>query len=208
MSNFNISGTIYLDGVSFEKCCLFYETKKILFIILGFLILLLIALGLFFINKDNNDKNNNLENRKLIEKTYTMYVKINPLIRLEFKETFYECINDKGEKEVCSSVEEEVINYELVNNDAKEIYYNTDLLGKNILDALVVLCDTATDNDIFFTDFKIITDWENMYNEEEINNALKEKSKYETEYKVLLDFQQVINKEEVEDGERGKKLYS
>lgn len=181
----------------------FIKKNKFMTILIGILLIVIIVVCVFAFS--NNDKKLSGK-KKLVENTYTMYVKINPTVKLIFKETYFECENDLGEKEICSSINDEVIDYELVNNDAKEIYYNTDLKGKNILNVLVTLCDVASDNKVAFNNFEVITNWDNMYSEEEIKNAFKENSKYETEYEVILDFQKVFEEDKIEEDEE-EKLY-
>ncbi len=130
----------------------FLKNKKVLIGIASVLILAILIVGSIFLFKDN--KKDNKENKLLKEQTYTMYVKINPLVKLTFKETYYECsyVNDDGkeEKTICSDKEDNIMEYTLINDDAKDIYNTIDFKGKTVLEALIVLCDVARDNKVAF----------------------------------------------------------
>jgi len=137
------------------------KNKKVLISIASVLVLAILIVGGVFIFK-GSDKDTK-ENKLLKEQTYTMYVKINPLVKLTFKETYYECTstNDDGEevKTICSDKEDSVIEYTLINDDAKDIYNTIDFKGKSVLDALIVLCDVARDNKVAFENLEIVSDY-------------------------------------------------
>lgn len=159
--------------------------KKTLFLVLALVgILLMIGIILLIVNpfRKNEDK------KQLVEKSYTMYVKINPLVKLNIKEKYYECTDgDTGSVEVCSEITDEVVTYNFINNDAKEIYDNLDLKEKTVVDALVALYDTARENNIEFTNIEITTNWDNRYTNSELVNSIKEKTKYTEQFSVIVD---------------------
>lgn len=74
-----------------------------------------------------------------------MYVSINPLVRITFKEGYSVCISDKKET-VCSDKTNKITDYELINDDAKEIYKDINLKGLSIVEALIKICDKAKDS--------------------------------------------------------------
>lgn len=187
MSEVEFDNSINLDNnMGNNKLDSDKKSKKGLIIILSIVgILLLIGIIVMIIipfgNKDDDSK-------KLVENAYTMYVKINPLVKLSVKEKYYECKKEGTTKyEKCSEVTEEVVSYNLLNNDAKEIYKDIDLKTKNVVDALVVLYDTARKSEIEFTNIEITTNWSNRYSKDELVNAIKKQSKYSKEFNIVLD---------------------
>lgn len=171
--------------------------KKKIFIIGGILLVVaVLIIGTIFLLKPSK------KDKKEEEKIYTMYVKINPLVKLTFKEVVVECEDEKGDKTVCSgNITNEIIDYELINNDAKTIYNKLDFKGKEVIDVLVELCDTARENNIGFESLEITSDWEDVYDEETIKNALKESGKYEYDVHVYVDFKEYIEEDKILDKE-------
>jgi len=161
--------------------------KRLMVIIGGIVLLIGIGIGGYFLLKKEAE-NAPISEEIEVENIYTMYVKINPLVKLTLKETYTECIDEDGKVTICVSVEDSVIGYELINDDAKDVYNNLDFTGKKVLDVLVMLCDAARENDIGFEKLEITSDWENIYSDEQIKEALKEKGKYEYEIGVYVDF--------------------
>ena len=129
-------------------------------------------------------------------KTYEMYVKINPLVKLVFNTSYENCVDDNGEESLCGGGIDEVVDYEFVNNDAKEIYNDLNFYGMTVYDVLVQLCDTARDNKIGFEKLEITSDYENI-NQSEISSYLKDHSKYDTQISVLVDFKEYIKKDDL-----------
>lgn len=175
----------------------FFKNKKVLIGIASVLILAIVITGSILLFKDN--KEDTKENKILKEQTYTMYVKINPLVKLTFKETYYECsyTNDNGEEEktICSDEEDSIIDYTLINDDAKDIYNSIDFKGKTVLDALLVLCDVARDNKVAFDSLEIVSDY--SFDEEELIKKIASGSTYEREINVYVDFKERINEDEI-----------
>lgn len=181
--------------------------RGIIIVLLTLAIGILIALGILGMNMKPNEEKPVEENKKLVENTYTMYVKINPLVKLNVKQKYYECKNESnGKYEKCGEVSEEVLSYDYLNNDAKEIYKDIDLKTKNIVDALVVIYDKAKEVGIEFTDVSITTNWNNTYTTLDIINAVKEKSKYSNDFQLVIDVesgnistQDILEKYEIEE---------
>jgi len=173
----------------------FLKNKKIIFGIASVLILCILIIGGIFLFRNGEDSSK--EKKLFKEQTYTMYVKINPLVKLTFKETYYECTtvddNGKEQKSVCSDISNEVVDYTLLNDDAKEIYNSINFKGKNVLDSLILLCDTARNNNIAFENLEIVSDYD--FNKVELVKELKDKSSYE--YNVFVDFKEKIIENEI-----------
>lgn len=167
-----------------------FKNKKIIFGIIT-IIVVVCLLGIFlYKNKNTNNK------KELKKETYTLYVSINPLVKLVFEETYFECTNDYGEKEICSSIENKVTESELINNDAKDIYKNLDFTNKTYLESIIMIMDKARENSIAFSEINLITDYENIdYNE--IKNKIKENPDYTNNFNVFIDIKEYINEEEV-----------
>lgn len=147
-----------------------------------------------------------LNNRGLKEKVYTMYVKINPLVKLTYKVDYFKCKNDEGIDSICGGVNSEILDFELINDDAKEIYNKIDFKGKYLYDVLTTLCDTARDNNIGFEKLEITTDDSNV-KMDEVAKLVNEKSKYENTIDVYVEFIEYIKQEEiVKDEEISKYL--
>lgn len=167
-----------------------FKNKKIIFGIIT-IIVVVCLLGIFlYKNKNTNNK------KELKKETYTLYVSINPLVKLVFEETYFECTNDYGEKEICSSIENKVTESELINNDAKDIYKNLDFTNKTYLESIIMIMDKARENSIAFSEINLITDYENIdYNE--IKNKIKENPDYTNNFNVFIDIKEYINEEEI-----------
>lgn len=165
-----------------------FKNKKIIIGIVTCLIFIsAIVLTILLTKKD--------EEKELKEQTYTMYVSINPLVKLVFTERYYECTNKDGKKEICSEATNEVIDYELLNNDAKDVYNDIDFKKMNIIETLIKLCDVARDNGIGFESLKITTDYN--FNQEEISEGIKNGSKYNSNYDITINFQEHLNEQEI-----------
>ena len=176
----------------------FYLNHKKMVIIISVVILItILGIGGYLIFREKPTTLPTKVKEKKIENTYTMYVKINPLVKLTLKETYTECIEEDGSKSICVDISDSIIDYELLNNDAKEVYDNLDFTGKTVLEALVMLCDTARENDIGFEKLEIVSDWDNIYNEEQIKEALKTNAKYEYEIGVYVDFTEYPEKSDI-----------
>lgn len=159
---------------------------------LGLIILIIIIVGLIIIlNKDKDEK------KVLREATHTMYVKINPTVKLDFKIIYYECLDDNGKVTYCADYDDEVMDFELINDDAKEFYNEMDFKGKTVIDSLISLCDIARDNKVSFENLTIVSD--HNFDEEKIMEEIKNGSKYHSELNVYIDFKEMDNEDEIKD---------
>ena len=134
------------------------QKKKILIGIAAVLIILLIIGSVLYFNKIKGKTGEN--KAKETTTNYVAYVKINPSIKLEYTQT----CKQTGDKLDCE--EPKVTKYELVNEDAKNIYKDINLLdnNKNLFEVLDLICTTAKNNGIEFEKVDIYTDWNKIEN--------------------------------------------
>ena len=166
------------------------KNKKVLIALLLVLIIGIILL-VCLSKKDAPKEDYKVE----VEKTYSAFVKINPLVKLTFKVKYTECKNKEGEVFICSDYTDEVIASNLINDDAKDIYDSIDFKGKSLNDSLVILCDVARDNKVAFDNLDVVSDYELDY--AKIAEALKNTSKYEEEITVFVDFREHLEEDKV-----------
>lgn len=154
------------------------KNKKFIIGIASSLIIILI-IGSILLFNNSNKKNI----KKDVTSKYIAYVKINPSIKLEYIQT---CKQNNNKISRCN--EPKVTNYELVNDDAKEIYKNTDLLnnGNDLSKVLSLICDKAKENGIEFEKVDIYTDWD------KINNYIDKKSN-KIKFNIVVTNKKVID---------------
>ena len=183
----------------------FLKNKKILIICASIIIILLIVGGIFFFKKD---KTSDKEEKVLKEQNYTMYVSINPLVKFVFKESYYECKGDNGNKTICSEVRNEVLDYTLINDDAKEFYKDLDFKGKTYIDTLIMLCDVARDNNVSFESIDLVTDY-NKISYDKVLEEVKNNSRYDYEFNIFIDVKEKLVEEEIiENIEKESKVFT
>lgn len=168
----------------------FIKNKKKLVLFIGLLILLLIVL---FIIAFCRDKKELKENKSLIQDTYIMYIKINPLVKLTVNE-ISECVISKTGKEKCTYQKNEVISYEYLNEDAKEVYSDLDLSNITVLEALGLIGKYTVDSEIEFKNIEINTNWKFKYTKDEILNEIKKQTKSSIE--IFIDIKENENIDE------------
>lgn len=183
----------------------FLKNKKILIVCASVIIILLIIGGFFLFKKDKTSE----KNEKLLkEQNYTMYVSINPLVKFVFKESYYECKDDNGNKTICSEVKNEVLDYTLINDDAKEFYKDLDFKGKTYVDTLIMLCDVARDNNVSFESIDLVTDY-NKISYDEVLKEIKNNSRYDYEFNIFIDVKEKLVEEEIiENIEKESKIFT
>lgn len=141
------------------------KNKKILICVITTLILIsLIIGGIFFFSKDNKKQKQNNETTN----NYVAYIRINPLIKIVYSQT---CKNETCNDPI-------VTNYELINDDAKNIYKDIDLIGTNntLYDVITLISKTAEENNIEFENVEIYSNWDNLNNY--IDNSNKDNYKW------------------------------
>ena len=168
------------------------KNKKILICVITTLILIsLIVGGIFLFSKDDAEKTQNKETTN----NYVAYVKINPLIKIEYSQT---CNQNTCNDPV-------VTKYELINDDAKDIYKDIDLIGTNnkLYDVLTLISKTAEDNNIEFENVEIYSNWDNLNNY--IDNANKDTYKWS----YIINIRDKENLEDISSSlEENKILYN
>lgn len=156
-------------------------------IILSILLVVVIITAAIFIIKNKNQQIQTQEN------TYEALVSINPMIKLELKEV---CQSD----EEGTSCQAKVTNYELINDDAKNIYSDLDfskLSGSHVFDAIVMLAEKARENGIVFDTVHISSDWKGFLEYERENGSLDG-------FKLDIN---IVNKEKLEELEKDQPVY-
>ena len=118
---------------------------------------------------------------------------MNPLVKLTVKESYYECADENNNKNICSEVKDEIVNLDLLNEDAKSIYSNVNINGKSSIEAVVMLCDIAKDNNIVFENLEITATSKNVFTVSELQKMLNDKSKYDVDYSVVVNFKTKVN---------------
>ena len=129
---------------------MFKNVNKKLICIIGLALIFLIILVFLF-------KNDIVDNKDIqITNSYVAYVKINPLIKIEYTQT----CNKSG----CG--DPIVVKFDLINEDAKDIYKDIDLIGtnNNLFNVLSLIVDTAKDNNLEFDNVEIYSNWNNLEN--------------------------------------------
>ena len=180
--------------------------KKYIYIAIGAIVIVLI-IGAILLFSLNNGKKENKEIEPTVS-TYNAYVSINPLVKLTFTVSCKEdeCDNPK------------VVSYELVNDDAKEIYKDTELKNKELSKAISSLIKTAEEKGITIDKVEYYSDWNNkayfkdedffskvsftITNKKELDDTVKENVK--EIYTVTFDSDggTSISTQEVEEGNK------
>ena len=164
------------------------KLKKLLIpMIVAIVVLILIGCVLFkfvLTDKDKNEEKNNIDNNEVntVDTNYTAYISINPLIKLTFKVS---CKDN-----VCS--EPLVTDYELVNDDAKEIYNDIDFSKTNgeLNNVLLLIAQTARDSEVKFNTVDIYSDYSI------INDYIDDHEEITSNWSFSVN---VVNKEEIDD---------
>ena len=152
-----------------------FKNKKFL-LVFSIIVILIIALVIFLWLF-------NRETKELKENIYTSYL-INEneiLLKLEFKESYYECTR-MGKVSACSDVTSEVTNVEvLVDTDV-------DLDNLNLENTIIKFVNTLLDNDVDINDLVITSNYEFK---DEFVTKLKEK--INSDINIYLDYQKNID---------------
>jgi len=152
--------------------------KRLICVIVTLIMVSLIVGGIFLFSKNNEEK---IQNKK-ITNNYVAYIRINPLIKIEYSQT---CKNENCNDPI-------VTNYELVNDDAKNIYKDIDLIGTNnkLYDVITIISKTADENNIEFENVEIYSNWDNL------NNYIDKSNKDNYKWSYIVN---IRDKENLED---------
>ena len=85
----------------------FWSNKKnIIFLVICILVIVIGSISVYLV-LENKKENTKVE-------THTMYVKINPLVKLMFKEEYVSCKDQEGNDSYCAVNGGEITGYELI----------------------------------------------------------------------------------------------
>lgn len=135
------------------------KNKKTLIIVLCVVLGLLILGGLLWVLFFNKEKEPERKVANTTTDKYVAYIKINPSLKLNYSQ---KCVEYTDKTVECE--DPVVAEYDLVNDDAKEIYKDVDLLaeGKDLATVIQLICKTAEKKGIDTTSVQIQSDWNNL----------------------------------------------
>lgn len=135
------------------------KNKGLKITLLVILVCVLIGTGIYLILKKGNETKEETKTEVITEK-YVAYIKINPSIKLEYSR---ECTKYKDKIECNDPV---VDNYELVNDDAKEIFKDVNLTSesKKLVDVVETIFQKVKEAGIEIKDVEIKSNWNNLEN--------------------------------------------
>ena len=168
------------------------KNKKLSVCIVAVLVIIFIMGGVFLFNREKEKDETSLTNS--ITNSYVAYVKINPSIKLEYTQTCRQ-VDQNSNDLICE--DPSVTHYELVNEDAKNIYKDVNLIGSSddLFKVLNLICQTATENGIVFDQMDVYTDWDKIetyiQEKKEISDTIK--------YNIEITNKDDINKKTEED---------
>jgi uncharacterized repeat protein (TIGR02543 family) len=159
--------------------------------------------GICFIVFRNRD-NEKTKDKVLKNGTFTAYIKINPLVKLTFDASYYECTNNDGTVSICGKYTNEVTSAELLNDDANSIYKNIDFKGKSLYESILTLIETANDNGYDISNVNWTTDWN--YKVDDLKTKVTDKVKEDTNVEITINFnyQKSIDEESILEKENTK----
>lgn len=132
-----------------------------------------------------------------VKEAYTMYIDLGAVVRLTFDEEYNKCYTKNEDYKICSDISTKVLSQKLINNSSKEIYTNIDFVGKNINEALTLLVDTATENDLDFDNITITLDSSHL-NKEKILNFLNDNLSYSFNGDINIIYQEYIDENSID----------
>lgn len=135
-----------------------------------------------------NEKHINKEKKVLEENSYTMYYKEEAIIKFTFRESFYKCGSS-----VCSDYTERVSNFELVNDQAKDLYSNVNIKNKDLDEAIGILIGEAKNKNRNIQSLQLISDWKSRYNEDEFKNLLKEHLEEIPNFPIAFEYREQVD---------------
>lgn len=170
------------------------KNKKLIIAIIMLCVILGVFVVIMCLNNNNQKKKDNIKKENITTKEYVAYVSINPLIRLNYKVS-------------CSMTECDdpiIEDYELVNDDAKEIYKDIDIKNKSMNETVGILINKAKENninvekvhlytngdnlsvDVYYDDIKIEIEQKENLDDNTINEIIKEENYIEREVYVPI----------------------
>lgn len=168
--------------------------KKLLCIVLCIVVISIVLLVVLLPKDKKEQKDNTVVNH------YVAYVKINPSVKLEYSETCTK--NDDG----TLTCEKPVVDkYELINEDAKDIFKDVNLLseGSSLDKVIKKICETAKKNNIDVKTVEVTSDWEKIDDYVANNVETTEEVNYTVEVSDTAKIETAIT-EEIKEEEYNK----
>ncbi len=164
------------------------EKKKLLFIGLGAFLVIAVGVGLFFLLREKPRKVVGTDTLK-----HVAYIKINPSVKLNYS---YVCTKYSDDTEECE--DPKVDEYELVNDDAKEIFKEVNLLegDKELSHVIDVICKKVEEKGIKVENVEIQSDWNNIEKYLEKKQEEKQKTTEETKTNTNTETETTNNENE------------
>ncbi len=139
-----------------------------------------------------DNKHINKEKKVLEENSYTMYYKEDAIVKFTFRESFYKCGNS-----VCSEYTERISNFELVNEQAKNLYSNVNIKNKDLDEAVGILINEAKNKSHIVQSLQLIGDWKSRYNEEEFKILLKDHLTEIPNFPIAFEYREQVDDQTV-----------
>jgi len=157
----------------------FFKNKKVLIGIASVLIVAIVITGSILLFKGNKEAKDNKQDETT--SNYVAYIKINPSIKLGYSQT---CKNNECENPI-------VTEYELINEDAKKIFKDIDLLDNNkeLYNVIDLITNTVKDNGVNFSEVEILSNWNNI--KEYIETSSNNNSMYNVNTKNDKDLKEI-----------------
>lgn len=159
--------------------------------ILSILTIILFVIGLISIGS-RKIINNTGEKKVLEEHSYTMYLKEEAIIKLVLRESFYTCGNN-----VCSDYTDKISSFDLVNEQAKNLYGNINIKNKDFDEAISMILNEANNKGHNIETLQLISNWKSRYNEEEFKELLKNNMESAPTYPIVFVYQETIDEQSI-----------
>ena len=128
------------------------------YIIISILFIAVIISGIMSVSFIKNISINNVvdeDGERIINLDQIVYISLEPLLKIEYQEIFKACPNIK-ENRICSSITTKVTNIELLNDEAKILYYDYNYDNKDIYLVIEDIINIATNNNYDTSNVDII----------------------------------------------------
>ncbi|MCH5167319.1 MAG: InlB B-repeat-containing protein [Erysipelotrichales bacterium] len=168
-----------------------FSNQKLIAIVTG-AIFLVSAIYLVFFGGVKKEK----ESETPLHKTdaHTMIIN-DTFVKIEFNEEYDLC-----KKTVCSDIQTEVTSVEILNEEHKGFYKDINFDEMSLYDALVLILDTAKDNNVALASLAILTDSKNV-TEEKVKEYLDSNANNVIDYPITVTYQEKIGDEKEKDDE-------
>lgn len=159
--------------------------------ILSILTIILFIIGLISIGS-RKIINNTGEKKVLEEHSYTMYLKEEAIIKLVLRESYYKCGNN-----ICSDYTDKISSFDLVNEQAKNLYGNINVKNKDFDEAISMILNEAKNKGHNIETLQLISNWKSRYNEEEFKELLKNEMGESPTYPIVFVYQETIDEQSI-----------